>query len=132
MIAKTLPRGSKFGVFGSRIGSLATRQSLFGSPGRTDVLVLVTALDRSYPRELARLTRLPMTSVLRILDDFERSGPLVSTRIAGVREVRLNPDWVAAKELRTLLEALAERESRYSKIISEASRRRPRRRGKKF
>lgn len=71
-----------------------------------------------------------MTSVIRALDNLERAGILVSARLGGTREVRLNQDYVAAKELRTLLEALVEREPRYHKIIAGAARRRPRRAGK--
>jgi hypothetical protein len=71
-----------------------------------------------------------MTTVGRALQDFERSGLLVSTRLGGAREVRLNPDYVAARELKALLEALIEREPRFSTMISNASRRRPRRPGK--
>lgn len=103
---------------------------LFGSPGRTDILVLVAGMGRSFPRELARLTKLPMTTIIRNLDDFERAGILVSVRLGGTREVRLNPEYVAAKELTALLEALVEREPRYREIIAEAARRRPRRSGK--
>ena len=88
------------------------------------------ALGRSFPGELVRLTGLPKTTVMRILDSYERAGVLVETRLAGVREIRLNPDYVVAKELRALLEALVEREPRYRTMIARADRRRPRRTGK--
>jgi DNA-binding transcriptional regulator YhcF (GntR family) len=87
-------------------------------------------MGRSFPRELARLTKMPMTTIIRILDDLERAGVLVSVRLAGTREIRLNPDYVAATELSALLEALVEREPRYRDIIADAARRRPRRSGK--
>jgi DNA-binding transcriptional ArsR family regulator len=104
--------------------------ALFGSSGRTDLLVLIAGLGRSYPREIAALTGLPMTTVIRAVDDFERAGVLVSVRLGRSREVRLNPDWFAARELTSLLEALVEREPRYRKLIAGAARRRPRRREK--
>jgi hypothetical protein len=121
MAPQTLSVDSKNGSTGSKSGSLSTRQALFGSPGRTDLLVLIAGLGRSFPRELARLTTMPMTTIIRTLDDFERAGILVSVRLGGTREVRLNPDYVAAKELGKLLEALVEREPRYRKIIGESS-----------
>jgi DNA-binding IclR family transcriptional regulator len=129
MEPKTLSIGSKIGSNGSKSG-LSTRQALFGNPGRTDLLVLVAGLGRSFPRELARLTNMPMTTVIRALGDLERAGVLVSVRLGGTREVRLNQDYVASKELRALLEALIEREPRYRRLIAEAARRRPRRSGK--
>jgi DNA-binding transcriptional ArsR family regulator len=130
MVPETLSVDSKKGTSESKNGLLSTRQSLFGSPGRTDILVLVAGMGRSFPRELSRLTKLPLTTIVRGLDDFERAGVLVSARLGGTREVRLNPEYVAAKELATLLEALVEREPRYREIISGAARRRPRRSGK--
>jgi hypothetical protein len=71
-----------------------------------------------------------MTTVIRALADLERAGVLVSTRLGGTREMRLNPEYVAAKELRTLLEALFEREPKYLRMTAQATRRRPRRPGK--
>ena len=130
MVPQTLPVESENGSTGSKSRALSTRQALFGSPGRTDLLVLVAGMGRSFPRELARLTKMPMTTIVRTLDDFERAGVLVSIRLGTTREVRLNPDYVVAKELASLLEALVEREPRYRKIIAEAARRRPRRSGK--
>jgi hypothetical protein len=126
---QTLPIDSKNGSIRSDLG-LITRQALFGTSGRTDVLVLVAGLGRSFPSELSRLTGLPKTTVLRTLAGFERAGVLVSTELANAREVRLNPDYVAARELRVLLEALIEREPRYRALLTQASRRRPRRSGK--
>jgi DNA-binding transcriptional ArsR family regulator len=130
MVSSSLSNDSKSGSYDSKSGSIRTRQALFGTPGRTDILVLVGALGRSYARELARLTGLPLTTVVRAIDDFERAGVLVGAQLGRVREVRLNPEYVAAKELRELLTALVEREKRYAKMIAEAARRRPRRRGK--
>jgi len=94
------------------------------------VLVLVAGLGRSFPSELSRLTGLPKTTVLRTLDGFERAGVLVSTELGNAREIRLNPDYVATRELRVLLEALIEREPRYRTLLARAARRRPRRAGK--
>lgn len=137
MEPKILPVDTISGTIDSKIGtknhperSVLTRQTLFGSAGRTDLLAIIAGLGRSFPRELARLVKLPMTTVVRNLDDLERTGALVSVRLGGTREMRLNPDYIVAKELRELLEALVEREPRYREIIAEAARRRPRRSNK--
>jgi len=129
MEPKRLPIDSKNGSKSSEYGPF-TRQALFGNPGRTDILVLVAGFGRSFPSELSRLTGMPKTTVLRALEGFERAGVLVSTDLGNAREVRLNPDYVAARELRVLLEALIEREPRYRDLLTQAARRRPRRAGK--
>lgn len=126
MDPQSLPNGSKSGLSGSASGPI-TRQALFGNPGRTEILVLVAGLGRSFPSELSRLTGLPKTTVLRTIKGFERAGVLVGTELANAREIRLNPDYVAARELRALLEALIEREPRYGELLLQAARRRPRR-----
>ncbi|MGR4064128.1 MAG: hypothetical protein ACLQPV_01610 [Vulcanimicrobiaceae bacterium] len=94
------------------------------------MLALVAGLERSYPRELARLVDRPISMVQRAIADLERAGVL-STRLNGKqRDVYLNPDYVAAKELAALLQALAERDPRYRNQLAAAARRRPRRTGK--
>jgi hypothetical protein len=103
---------------------------LFGSSLRTEILVLVAALERTYPRELARLVDRPISMVQKIVAGFERSGILASRLIGNVREVSLNPDFVVAKELKSLLSSLLEREPRYGQRLLRAARRRPRRSGK--
>jgi len=103
---------------------------LFGSPIRSDVLVLIAGLERTYPRELARLMDRPISMIQKIVADLERSGVVVSRLIGNVREVSLNPDFFVAKELKNLLTALLEREPRYGTRLLDVARRRPRRSGK--
>ncbi len=104
--------------------------TLFGSAVRSELLVLVAGLGRSYPRELARLVQRPISLVQRAIADLELAGVLVTRMSGKQREVSLNPDYIAAKELATLLQALIDREPRYRKRLAEAARRRPRRAGK--
>ncbi|HEX3671780.1 MAG TPA: helix-turn-helix domain-containing protein [Candidatus Cybelea sp.] len=102
---------------------------LFGSPSRSSVLTLIALLDDTYPRELARLAGVPLASVQRMVNDLEREGVVASRVLGANRQVRLNPRFYGADELRTLLLKYAKRnpdlEIRVSKL-----RRRPRRAGK--
>ena len=65
-------------------------------------------------------------SVQRIIDDFERQNVLASRISGNQREVRLNPSYFAAEQLRELLVRLAPAESELIASI-ESLRRRPRR-----
>ena len=65
--------------------------SLFGSSLRTEILALVAGLERSYPRELARLAERPISMVQRAISDLERAGVLVTRLNGKQREVYLNP-----------------------------------------
>lgn len=94
------------------------------------MLVLIAGLERTYPRELARILERPISMVQRALEDLERASVIVTRLMGNQREVRLNPDFVVAKELYELLEALLERDRRYRDRLRLAARRRPRRAGK--
>jgi len=102
---------------------------LFGSPARTRVVVLAVALRETYPRELARISGIPLVSVQRIVDDLEREGILVSRLAGNQRRVTANPHWVAAGQLRDLALRVAETTPEIRAAL-DAERRRPRRRGK--
>ena len=104
--------------------------ALFGTPIRSEILVLIAALDRTYPRELARLVDRPISMIQKIVAGFERNGVVATRLIGNVREVSLNPDYVVARELKNLLTALLEKEPRYGQLLLLAARRRPRRAGK--
>jgi DNA-binding transcriptional regulator YhcF (GntR family) len=91
--------------------------------------VTISALGQTYPSELARLLKVPLISVQRIVDDLERER-LVATRKRGKeRIVTLNPESVIAPELRNLLQKLAAAYPEYRRSVAEL-RLRPRRRGK--
>ena len=102
---------------------------LFGSQTRTRVVVMLIALRETYPRELARLSGVPLVSVQRIVDDLEREGILASRLAGNQRRVTVNTDWIAAPELRALAVRLAETLPDIRAAL-EAERRRPRRRAK--
>jgi DNA-binding transcriptional ArsR family regulator len=94
-------------------------KGLFGSRTRERILKLLGILERSYPRELARLLGEDLSVVQRAMDDLERDGILAS-RLAGrtrlfelkrtyhhyapvrellVRMAQADPETVAAAEL---------------------------------
>jgi DNA-binding IclR family transcriptional regulator len=102
---------------------------LFGSSSRTKVLTLVALLEDTYPRELARLSGAPLSSVQRMVNDLEREG-VIATRIVGAnRQVSLNPRFHGANELRSLLLKYAKRDPALESRVARL-RRRPRRAGK--
>lgn len=102
---------------------------LFGSPSRTKALTLVGLLEDTYPRELARLSGAPLSSVQRMVNDLEREG-VIATRIVGAnRQVSLNPRFYGANELRALLLKYAKRDPGLERRVASL-RRRPRRAGK--
>jgi len=102
---------------------------LFGSTSRSKILTLVALLGETYPRELARLSNAPLPSVQRMVNDLEREGVVVSRIVGANREVRLNPRFYGANELRALLVRYAKRDPSLERRVSEL-RRRPRRAGK--
>jgi hypothetical protein len=103
--------------------------ALFGTIARTKVLATIALLEETYPREIARIAELPLMTVQRAVNDFDRDR-VTASRISGSqRNVRLNPSYFAARELRPLLVTLAGGFPELSSDIS-ALRRRPRRAGK--
>jgi len=108
---------------------LDLKPKVFGSALRTRVLVLIAALEETYPTEIARLLKAPRFSVQRIVDDLDRER-LIATRSWGnERRVTLQPGSVGAKELQSYLLRLADG---YPELrdITDSLRRRPRRKGK--
>jgi hypothetical protein len=102
---------------------------LFGSASRTRVVVTTIALRETYPREVARLTGVPLVTVQHVIEDLERQSVLVSRLAGNQRRVTLNPDWGAADELRMLALRLVDMMPDVRTAL-ENERRRPRRRGK--
>lgn len=101
---------------------------VFGTRMRTALLMLVAILEQTYPAEISRYLGSTIPAVQRTLDKLEDEG-LVATRQLTVRNVRLNPNYPAFRELRALLLRLAEGYVQYQ-IVKESRRTRPRRRDK--
>ena len=103
--------------------------SPFGSQTRTRILLALQMGGESYARELARLLESPLSAVQGALRSLERDG-LVGAKSAGrTRLYRIEPRYFAGRELRALLDRLAEGESGLRDRV-ELVRRRPRRAGK--
>lgn len=103
--------------------------SPFGGMTRTQVLVALNLLERSYARELSRLLRMPVSGVQSALRGLERDG-LVSARSVGrTRLFEFDPRYFALREIRAYLARLAEADEVLRARI-ERMRRRPRRTGK--
>jgi len=108
---------------------LVSRSSPFGGKTRTLVLVALSVLEESFPRELARVLEAPLNGIQQAIKGLEADG-IVSGRTAGrTRLFRLNPRYFARKELLIYLQRLAEPEAELTRRIAEL-RRRPRRTGK--
>lgn len=103
--------------------------SPFGGETRTRLLVALRLLDESYPRELARLLGVSLSSVQQAVRSLERDG-LVAVRTMGrTRLARIDPRYFARRELLALLGRLAEADLPLAKAVT-AHRRRPRLTGK--
>ncbi|GAC1414633.1 MAG: hypothetical protein NVSMB64_24880 [Candidatus Velthaea sp.] len=89
----------------------------------------LAAVGQTYPRELALTLAVPLTGVQRAVNALQRQGALSSRIVGRVRILELNPTWYAARELRALLDRMAE--ANPEEIAGPlAVRRRPRRAGK--
>jgi DNA-binding FadR family transcriptional regulator len=103
--------------------------SPFGGETRTRVLVALRLLDESYPRELARLLGVSLSSVQQAVRSLECDG-LVAVRTMGrTRLARIDPRYFARRELLAFLGRLAEADLTLA-AAAAAHRRRPRRTGK--
>src|SRR3989442_10340150 len=87
---------------------LVSRSSPFGGQTRTLVLLALSLLEESFPRELARLLEVSLNGVQQALRGLERDG-LVAARLAGgTRPYRLNPAFLAREEVQDFLQRLAQ------------------------
>ena len=102
------------------------QQRLFGSPRRTEILILLSLLENTYPSEVSRLLEAPLYSVQKILDGLEVEGVVASRKVGRTRVFSLNPGFFADSELRSLLKRLAKAEPGLRKL-AEKRRSRPRR-----
>ena len=103
--------------------------SPFGGSTRTRVLIALSLMETSYPRELSRILDAPVSGVRKALLSLERDG-LVSGRLVGrTRLVQLNPAYFALSELKGFLDRLAAAETGLQARV-RSLRRRPRQAGK--
>ena len=82
--------------------------SPFGGQARTRILVALSLLGSSFPRELSRLLTAPVSAISRALCGLERDA-LVAGRLVGrTRVFVLNPAYFAKRELHVYLARLAD------------------------
>jgi len=103
--------------------------SPFGSQTRTRLLLALELLGQSYPRELARLLGVSLSSVQKGLASLDRDALIASRLMGRTRLFQLNPRYFAAEQLRAFIARLAT-EDRELKARIAVLRRRPRRVGK--
>ena len=93
------------------------------------MLLTLSLLEESFPRELSRVLQVPLFGVQQALRGLELDG-LVAGRSAGrTRLYRLNPQYFARRELSEYLRRLAEPEEALFERVGML-RKRPRRTGK--
>ena len=103
--------------------------SPFGPQTRTRLLVALSLLGESYPRELARLLTVSLSAVQKALASLERDG-LVAVRTVGrTRVACVEPRYFARRELLAYLARLAAADAVLATAVSSL-RKRPRRTGK--
>jgi DNA-binding transcriptional ArsR family regulator len=108
---------------------LVSRSSPFGSRTRTLVLLALSLLEESFPRELARLMEVSLNGVQQALRRLELDGLVASRSLGRTRLYRLNPRYFARRELASYLKRLAGVETELVERTAKL-RRRPRRAGK--
>src|SRR5262252_10406129 len=81
---------------------------LFGSAVRTDTLVTIGRLSRTYISEIARVLDRRAIEIQRAVASLERAGIVISSRIGNTRVVELNPTFPSKNELYALLLRMSE------------------------
>ena len=103
--------------------------SPFGGGTRTRVLLALSLLEESYPRELSRVLDAPLSGVQKALQSLELDGIVAGRSVGRTRVFQLDPRYFARDALRQFLRRLTEPEVELQKQVA-ALRRRPRRTGK--
>jgi DNA-binding FadR family transcriptional regulator len=93
------------------------------------VLLALSLLGESYPRELSRVLDATLSGVQRALQSLELDGIVAGRSVGRTRVFQLDPRYFARDALKQFLRRLAEPEVGLQKQVA-ALRRRPRRTGK--
>jgi DNA-binding MarR family transcriptional regulator len=105
------------------------QSDLFGSPARTRALLSIGLLGETHAAEIADILERAPSRVKDLVDGLEAAGLIIGTQVGTARVLSLNPRYVAAAELRSLIEALGFYDRDLQRRLSQI-RRRPRRKGK--
>jgi DNA-binding transcriptional ArsR family regulator len=103
--------------------------SPFGGATRTRVLLALSLLGESYPRELSRVLGAPLSGVQKALQSLELDGIVAGRSVGRTRVFQLDPRYFARDALKQFLRRLTEPEVGLQRQVA-ALRRRPRRTGK--
>lgn len=103
--------------------------TLFGTPLRSRILMLVATLEESYAAELARALRANDDTVADIVRRLEEEDILVGMPSGRQRRVRLNPRYPEARRIGELLILLLDADEE-ARLAASSLRRRPRARNK--
>jgi DNA-binding transcriptional ArsR family regulator len=106
--------------------AVRNQSSPFGSTTRTRVLIALWLLSESYPRELARVLRSPLSTIQKAMIGLERDGLIAAKAMGRTRVYRLEARYFAHADLVRYLRRLSEPETGLRSRV-EALRRRPRR-----
>ncbi len=106
-----------------------TSSSPFGNRTRSRVLLTLSLLGESYPREIARLLDAHLSGVQLALKSLEKDGLVAGRTVGRLRLVRLDPRYAARRELAAYLAKLASLDAGLQRAVASL-RRRPRRTGK--
>ncbi len=106
-----------------------SNSSPFGSATRTRVLLALSLLSESYPRELARVLAISLFGVQKALLSLEMDGIVAGRSVGRTRVFQFDPRYFAKDALQQFLRRLSEPETELRRRIA-ALRRRPRRTGK--
>lgn len=87
------------------------------------MLLALSLMTETYPRELARVLETPLFSVQKALASLEHDGLVVSRMLGRTRLYGLNPRYLASRELREYLERLAGREFELRRRVAALTRR---------
>jgi biotin operon repressor len=103
--------------------------SLFGVGARTPTLLAIALLGETHASEIARALGRSRSGIKDVVDGLERDGVIVGSDVGQTRQIRLNPRYFAAEELRALLMRIAAEDRELQRRLA-ATRRRPRKAGK--
>ncbi len=87
------------------------------------MLLALSLVTETYPRELARVLEMPLFSVQKALASVERDALVTSRMLGRTRLYSLNARYLASRELREYLERLAGREFELRRRVAASSRR---------
>ena len=92
----------------TRLYSMAVDDKLFGSNIRTDTLVTIGRLQRTYLSEIARVLDRRLIEIQRAVATLELAGVIVTASLGNTRIVELNHTYPAKNELYALLLRMSE------------------------